>query len=224
MSHSDNGLKRVVVRRPFQHFVEDHDRAFKTLEAKALLPHKTSLQKLFEFLGLNEPVQDAAADRLVQLPGIRGRFHVLLEPLLLGRILDVHVLNTDRSAISPAKTVQDLAKRFERLHVRSDAAAWSFYRARKERTVEIPNGQSVRSRIEFRMVSRIVAKRIGVREKMAPNAVRVDQLNDGGFFGYVGVHLSVAPGCDLLIRLPSNRHVGDLEIPEQLFIEAVLAL
>ena len=75
------------------------------------------------------------------------------------------------------------------------------------------------------MIGGIVAKRVGIGEQVAADAIGIDELNDGSFFGNVGVSRSgaEATGRDLLIGLPAHGHVRDFEVAEKFFVERIFA-
>ena len=141
---------------------------------------------------------------------VHGAFHAILQPLFLFRVLDVHVLDADRGAVGGAEAVENLAQRFVGLHVGRDRAAGSFDGAGKERAVEIPNREAVGGGIELGMIAGVDAERIDVRDKVAADAVSVDELNNRGFFGDVGIDRPWTLGRDLLIGLPRTGKYGIL--------------
>ena len=78
---------------------------------------------------------------IIELPGVGGALHAVLEPLLLLRVLDVHVLDADGAAVGGAEAIEYFTQRFEGLHVRGDGAARGFDVAGEEGAIEIPDGQ-----------------------------------------------------------------------------------
>src|SRR6185503_8037664 len=88
--------------------------------------------------------------------------------------LDVTIFNADLAAISTLKNVEHFAQRH--------AVAIS-KTVDDERAIEIPDRQAVSLDVEFRMVKqRQCVQRIDVRDQMAADAVRVDQLDDARLF------------------------------------------
>ena len=51
-----------------------------------------------------------------------------------------------------------------------------------EETVEIPDRQAVGQRIEFGIPCGLIAERIEIGHEMAPDAERINKVNDGGVF------------------------------------------
>src|SRR5690348_4496396 len=76
------------------------------------------------------------------------------------------------------------------------------------------------------MICRIVAQRIGICKQMPADAVGIDQLNDGGFFSDIGINgrtRTEAPGSNLPVGLPPDRHVRNFEIVENTLEKSVFA-
>ena len=147
MRHADDGFMNALVGGALQNFVKADNRAFQPFKAKALLPDEAALQEMFELFGLDQAIQNALPYRIVQLPEIHGCFHAVLEPLLLLRILNMHVFDADGAAICGPQPVQDLAQRLVRLHIGGDRSARSLYGARQKRAIQIPNRKAIRSRV-----------------------------------------------------------------------------
>src|SRR6185312_2173915 len=66
-------------------------------------------------------------------------------------------------------------------------------------------------------------ERIIVGDEMPANAVRIDELDDGGFLGNIGIQRRIAAGADLLIGLPANREKRNPEIAKHLIVEVIFA-
>ncbi len=167
------------------------------------------MEETLERLRLVELLEDAAP----LLVGERGRGHfgVLLDPRLLVRLLDVHVLDADRSAIRVAQQTEDGGE----LHAGPAAEA-----TRGELAVEVPQRQAVGEGVELGVDHRrVLAQWVQVGDEVAPYPVHVDELEDPGLLlgprprarRRVGVHR------------PPRRDVGDLHRLEDLVVEAVLA-
>src|SRR6185369_3930643 len=99
------------------------------------------VQETLERLGVIELHQDAALDREVERLLIALRLHAVLQPTLLFRLLDVHVLGSDLPAVRFAQCVEDRAQRF--YSFAAETAADEF-------AIEIPDGEAVIRRIELR--------------------------------------------------------------------------
>ena len=95
------------------------------------------------------------------------RLHTLLNPSLLGRILDVHELDTDSAAVGLADRFNNLTqrRRFETQHAID-----------KDRPVKILVGKAVGLGVELRMrLDRLEAEGIQLRLEMSTHAVGADQ-------------------------------------------------
>jgi len=89
--------------------VEDDDGRLGALEPEALLAHVAGVEEALEDLGRVEQLQDVLL--LVLLHGGRHALDLLLDPALLHRVLDVHVLDAERPAVGVAQDVEDLVER-----------------------------------------------------------------------------------------------------------------
>jgi hypothetical protein len=96
---------------------------------------------------------------------------VVLEPLALARVLDVHVLDADRAAVRVAEHAEDVAE----LHRALAAEA-----ARDELAVEVPEGEAVALDLEVGVRALHVLERVDVGHEVAAHAVGVDELLHAG--------------------------------------------
>ena len=140
---------------------------------------------------------------------------VLLDPALLLRVLDVHVLDAQGPAVGVAEDVEDLVQGG---HVLAGQSVGD------EVAGQVPDGQSVVQRVELGVeLGRLGVQRIEVGDEVATDPVHVDEglhvhLLDQAEVGAVAL---VVRGVDVL--LPPDRLVGDLEGLEDLVVEAVAA-
>ena len=98
-----------VVGRRLEDGVEDRDGRLGALEPEPLLPDVLRGEELLERLRRVEPLEDVALVVEVELG--RHALDLLLDPALLVRVLDVHVLDADRAAVRVAQDVEDVAER-----------------------------------------------------------------------------------------------------------------
>ena len=136
---------------------------------------------------------------------------VLLDPALLVRLLDVHVLDADGAAVGVAQHVEDRVE----LHPGAPGDA-----AGEELAVEVPDGEAVGGGVELGVeVGLLGAERVEVGDEVAADAVGVDER--------LHLHLLVEHGLDAVDRVgvarPLDGLVGHAEGVEDLLVEAVLA-
>ena len=135
--------------------------------------------------------------------------HLLLDPALLLRLLDVHVLHADAPAVGVAQHAQEVAQGHEVLA--GDAVG-------EELAVEVPDGEPVGGGVELGVGAGLLpAQRVEVGDEVAPHPVHVDQGLDVDLLDPLGVvvlgRVAVGP--------PPHRLVGDAERPEDVAVEAV---
>ena len=205
--HADADLLQPGVGRLLADLVQQGDRRLAALQGEALLADELGLQEGLEDLGLVELVQDPqvllAGQRLVR------PLHPVLDPLALGRLGDVHVLDADGAAVGVAQDAEDLA------HLHQALAAGE--RAGGELPVQVPQGQPVGLHVEVVVPPLPVLQRVGVGHQVAADPVGVDHLHDPGLLG----DLVLVVGADVL--RPADRLVRDPQRGEDVVVEAVLA-
>ena len=206
MRHSDGDLVEVRLCGSPQQGIQERDGGFSAFEAEAFLADVLGLQECLEGLGLIELAQDA---QLFVFGWLRvDLFHVLLDPGPLGRVLNVHVLNTERAAVGVAQHAEDLAE---------ECGGFPAESAGHELAVEVPEGEAVTGDLEVGMGALFVFQRVDVRHEVSAHAERVDELlHPSGLSHLVAeVHMDVT--C------PVDRIVGDSQVGEDLLVEIALA-
>ena len=205
--HADADLLQTGFGGLLAHLVQQGDRRLAALQGEPLLSDELGLQERLEDLGLVELVQDPqvllARQRLVR------PLHPVLDPLALGRLLNVHVLDADGPAVGVAQDAQDLA------HLHPALAAGEG--AGRELAVQVPQRQAVGLHVEIVVAALAVLQRIGVGHQVAAHPVGVDHLHDPGLLG----DLVLVIGADVLC--PADRLVRDPQRAEDVVVEAVLA-
>ena len=132
---------------------------------------------------------------------------VLLEPLALLRVLDVHVLDADRAAVRVAQDAEDVAQ----LHLALAAEA-----ARDELAVEVPERQAVLLDLEVGVRALHVLERVDVGHEVAADAERVDELlHARGLVDALGE-------VDVDVVRPVDGRVRDAQRGEDVFVEVAL--
>ena len=110
------------------------------------------MQEILEALGLDQAQQHALFEFRGKRPAVGLRLHTILQPTLFLRVLDMHVLATQASAIGLAQGVENHSQRCD--------AGPAGERTSDELALQIPDGQAVGGRIEFWMILRRCAERI----------------------------------------------------------------
>src|SRR5947208_916827 len=119
------------------------------------MPDEPCVQKVLELFGFDQALECPKARRRLERPIVTSSLHALLEPRLLLRDLDIHVIAPDLSAVRVAQILEDLAQGPAPLRTMSVDAQ----QIGKELTVEIPDTQAVSGRIQFRMRRDVTAER-----------------------------------------------------------------
>ena len=108
----------LCVGGALQQFFQDGERGLAAFQREALLADEAGVQEVLELLAGHQAAQDAHAGVAVERPVVGLRLHALLQPALLLRHLDVHVLAADFAAVGLAQRLQDFAQRGDRLWAR----------------------------------------------------------------------------------------------------------
>ncbi len=200
--HADADLVEPALGGARQDGVEQRDDRLAALEREPLLADVLGLQEGLERLGRVQLAQDA------QLVLARGagvaRLEPLLEPLALGGVGDVHVLDADGAAVRVAQQAEDVAQRVLRLAAEA---------ARGEPAVQVPQRHAVVLDVQVGVLALAVGERVGLRHEVAARAVGVDELRDTGRLGGldVGVHGVVAHPAHGLVRHAQGREHAVVE-------------
>ena len=108
--HADHDFVDVVGRGALQDLFQDDERGLAAFQREAFLADEARVQEMLEFLGGDQVAQDAEARFAFQRPVVLARLHALLQPALLLRHLDVHVLAADFAAVGVAQGFQNFAQ------------------------------------------------------------------------------------------------------------------
>src|SRR5690606_29914704 len=172
---------------------------------EALLADVLRLQERLERLGLVELAEDAQLLVVVRL--LVGALELLLEPVALLVVADVHVLDADRAAVRVAQHAEDVAE----LGLALAAEA-----ARDDLSLEVPEREAVRLDLEVMVLALLVGERVDVGHEVAAHAVGVDELLHAR-------RLVDALGeVDRDIRVPADGRVRNAQRREDVLVEAVL--
>ena len=167
----------AAVCRGAEHRIDERDRALGPLDAEPLLTHVFRAEERLERFSSVETTEDVTL--LVRLDVRVRPLQLLLHPALLHRILDVHVLDADRSTVCVAQHPQKVAQ--SHLRRAADHRIDSRGAAGEELAVEVPDRQPVGCRVELGVHLRLFdLQRVEVGDEVAADPVHVDQLVDLG--------------------------------------------
>ena len=196
-------------RRRVDKRVERHDRGLRPLESEPLLAHVPGVQEPLEDLGGVQAVEDVTllfdAHRGVSALDPR------LDPGLLLRVLDVHVLDAERAAVGVAEDREDLLERRRRRLGETVG---------QEGPRQVPDRQAVGQGVELRVQLRgLRRERVEVGVEVPTNPVHVDQTVDLELLG----DLLEVPRFRRLggigVLAPLRGLIGDAERGEDLVVE-----
>ncbi len=207
VGHPDGDILDPRVGGGGQQGVEQRDQALRALQAEALGAEELGVEVALETLGLVELAQDP---HLLLDRKLRCRhLGVLLDPQLLVRFLDVHVLDAGGAAVGIAQQPEDPSQIHPGLTGEPTGG---------ELAIEVPQCQSVGERVELGVDDRrILTQWVEVGDEVAPHPVHVDQPECAGLL------LRPCPGAGGRVRVdrPPGRDVGDLHRPEDVVVEVV---
>ncbi len=104
---------------------------------------------MLELLGFEQPAESPQPHGGLERPVVGARLHPVLQPALLLRVLDIHVLAADLAAVSLAQRLKDLA-------------------------VQVLNREAVMRRVELGVIGRLAPQRIEIGDQVPAHAVGVD--------------------------------------------------
>ncbi len=205
VGHAEHGFVHAGAGGLVEDGVEHGDEALGPLQPEPLVAQVLRVQEPLEGLGGVEPFEDAPL--VVQRDVDPGALHLLLDPLLLVGLLDVHVLDADGAGVGVAQHPEDV----DQLHRLGAGQA-----AGGEGPLQVPDGQPVVDRVELdRRAGRLAAQRVEVGDEVAAHPVDVDELQDAGLL--VDLVLGVVVGAD--VPPPPGGLVGDAQRREDLVVE-----
>ena len=209
MGHAHHRAVEAGVGGALEHRVDERDRALRAFDAEALLADVLLAEELLEGLGGVELFEDVALVVGGQVDA--DALHLLLHPVLLLRLLDVHVLDADRAAVGVAQDVEDLS---ECQGVGAGQALG------EELAVQVPDREAVGGRVELRVHVRLFpGQRVEIGDEVAPHPVHVDDRVD--------LHLlleqGLLPVAGVDVAPPLHGLVGHADRAEHVDVEVVLA-
>ena len=143
VGHAEHDLLDAEFAAALQNLFQRRNRSFTSIETKALGSGELDVQKALELLGLDQPLEDRALALGGEARLVADALDALLDPGFLVRVLDVHELDADRSAIGLAQNLHDFAesRRFQPEHV-----------IEKDWPVHVGFGEAVGLRIQLGMI------------------------------------------------------------------------
>ena len=108
MCHANDNLGDSGFRTFLHQFIQQRNQTFTTFQRKAFLAGVFCMQILFKRLGCNQPVQYAAFFCLAERGGSQWFFQTVLYPAFLFRLINVHVFDTDITAVGSPDYPEDL--------------------------------------------------------------------------------------------------------------------
>ncbi len=168
MGHAHYRVLVAVIGRGTEQGVEKRYRRLGSFQAEPLLPDVLGLQKALEGFGGVELGQDMTV--LFGLEVGRHALDVLLDPPLLRRVHNVHVLDADRPAICVPQEREDIPEP----HLPHPGQA-----LRKEFPVEVPHREAVSPRVKLGVhYGLFPVERVQMGYEVAPYPVGIYQALD----------------------------------------------
>ena len=168
MGHADENFLNALLGTFLYHGIQCRNQRLTTLERKALLADKFFLEELFEQGSLREFLQNLNPVFYADARAV-GELNVLAHPGLQLHVLNGHVFDADGVAIRQLQVVDNLLQRR-----RPDA----HLRSRLKNRIKVRRRQAEVTQAQIRAVHATRSHRIGLREEVAPDAVRVNQVDD----------------------------------------------
>ena len=168
VGHADDEFEHPEFPPGLDDRVHHRDERLAPFEAEALFAEELHLQEVFELLRAPQQIQGAQPLHRREVRLVMIRLDPFGEPLPRREVLDVHVLDADRSAVGLLQRFDERAERFGP----GDAE--------EHRRVDLPGGilaaQGEAIVVEFpRRRRRLGVQRVRVGDEVSGHAVRVDE-------------------------------------------------
>ena len=207
--HAHHDLLHAVGGGGVEEERQHRDQRFRPFEAEALLPEELRVQEALEGLGRVEPREDLDLLVVVNV-GVRA-LDVLLDPVLLIGLLDVHVFDADRARVRVAQHAEDVSELHHRLACEPTGG---------ELALEVPDRETPVDRVELGVRVRLLQpERVEVRDEVPPHPVHVHELLDGDDL----LETFDRSGHGTVVLRPARGLVRNAEAGEDVVIEAVAA-
>ena len=187
VGHADDDFLDVTRGAALQHLVQRRDLRVAAFQREALLADVLVVQVALQALGRHELLEDFLLAVGGQLGLEGGGLEALLDPALLRRLRDVHVLGADGVGVDRLQQLDDVLQR---------QAVRAGQRAGVEHRLEVLGAQAVEGRIEIaHRIDRGQAQRVELGHLVATDAVVVDQPQDAGLLlGGAGIEARLGGG------------------------------
>ena len=111
VGHTDDNLVRIGDAGLLHHPIHDRDQGFSSFQGKAFLPDIAGMQVFFEVLGSNDPVENPITASFPEIRLCQRGLDLYLDPAFFCAVFDMHVLETDSSAIDLLQAIDNLPQR-----------------------------------------------------------------------------------------------------------------
>ncbi|MNU97258.1 hypothetical protein D3C71_873250 [compost metagenome] len=170
VGHAHHHVLDAILAGAADDGVHHRDQRVAAFQREALLADVLGVQVALEAFGGGQALQRTALGVSVQLVVATGQFQLLVDPLALLDLGDVHELRTDRTGVGRLQARQQVTQ----LHARLTTHA-----AGAELAVEVSIGQVVEGQAEVRGVDRSgQAQRVQAGVQMTTRTVGGDQATD----------------------------------------------
>jgi hypothetical protein len=182
--HAQDDVLHAQRAAALDDLLHGRDHGLAAIQAEALGPREALVQEALEALGLDQLLQDGDLALLGEHDLLVATLDALLQPGLLGRVGNVHVLDADIAAVGAAQDRQDLADR---------GGLQTQHEVEEDRTVVVGLGEAVGRRIQLAgVLGGVQAQRVEVGGEVAAHPVGPDHhdgaqaVQRGGADGFGG--------------------------------------
>jgi len=119
MGHAENDFLDTHLATALENLLHGGDQAFTAIEAETLDAREFSVEELLKAFRLDQAVEDRLFALFGEVGLVVDAFDAFLDPGFLVRVLDVHELDADGTAVGLLKDVENFAngRRLEAEHV-----------------------------------------------------------------------------------------------------------
>ena len=213
VGRSEHDLCDAGLHRSGEYAIEHRYQGLEPFKGEALVADVLGVKKTLERLGGVEHRERTALAGGVQPPGRVRALDPPLDPRLLVRLLDEHVLDAERAAVRLAEDAQDLAQRGALVAADIEGV---------ELPVEVPEREAVPFELKLRVGRDLGRKGVDVGHQVAADPVHVDERQHAGLLSHQRVHPAVGE-VRVDVGREADRLVGHGEGLEDFLVVALLA-